>query len=156
MLGNAIQIPVKKAHLKSLQGSTPISPKHVKSSFFCISSARAFNVKTTQQICNSKMWKPLTKLSEKETNRSGVEGFAAHRKRVKSELFKSTDWPPRLNHFLPNLGSFYLVKCPSHPSSTFSDYKKYSSQNRAQVLQHIFLADESWRTRLLPVPQQNT
>lgn len=67
--------------------------------------------------------------------------FAAHRSWMKYRP------PPWLNHLLPNLGSFYLVRCSSRPSSTFSDHKKYSSQNRTRVQQDILLADESWRTQ---------
>lgn len=68
---------------------------------------------------------------------------------MKSELFKSTDWLPWLNHLLPCLRSFYLVKCPSHPSSPTCDYKKYFSQNKAWrfTALKILLADKSWRTQ---------
>lgn len=68
---------------------------------------------------------------------------------MKSELFKSTDWLPWLNHLLHYLRSFYLVKCPSHPSSPTTDYKKYFSQNKTWgfTALRILLADKSCRTQ---------
>lgn len=62
--------------------------------------------------------------------------FAAHSICMKSELFKSTDWPLWLNHLL-HLRSFYLVKYPSHPPPPPVTTRSILVKTRHEDLQHL-------------------